>query len=249
LTEDPAEPVGWVDRFERLVSAHPEVHEERYWPAYVAVAVGIWLQVRLPGSLDVGSHWLLPILESVLLVGLIGGRYVSPTRHQPSTMWLLRVMTIAVIAVVSGDNIMSLVLLARQLLLGSSVSGRDLILAAMAIWITNVIIFGLWYWELDGGGPVRRRAEPQGRRDFLYPQMTMPPNEPHGAGSAARYRDWMPGFFDYLYVSFTNATAFSPTDAMPLSQWAKALMLVQSATSLVTVLLVAARAVNVLQSP
>jgi hypothetical protein len=77
----------------------------------------------------------------------------------------------------------------------------------------------------------------------------MPPDEPHGASSTARYRDWIPGFFDYLYVSFTNATAFSPTDAMPMSQWAKALMLVQSATSLVTVLLVAARAVNVLQSP
>jgi hypothetical protein len=101
----------------------------------------------------------------------------------------------------------------------------------------NVIVFGLWFWQLDGGGPVARRSEKRRVADFLFPQQTIP----------ELAADWQPNFIDYLYVSFTNATAFSPTDTMPLSQWAKILMLVQSAAALLLAVMVAARAVNILQ--
>jgi uncharacterized membrane protein len=106
-----------------------------------------------------------------------------------------------------------------------------------AIWITNVIIFALWYWELDRGGPVARSKAVHKYPDFMYPQMQAPDLAPE---------HWEPTFLDYLYVSFTNATAFSPTDTMPLSRWAKMLMMAQASVSLATVALVIARAVNIL---
>jgi uncharacterized membrane protein len=106
-----------------------------------------------------------------------------------------------------------------------------------AIWLTNVIVFALWYWEMDRGGPVARACGTRAHTDFLFAQMTAPEFVP---------RDWEPAFLDYFYLSFTNATAFSPTDTLPLSRWAKVTMMFQSAVSLVTVALVVARAVNVL---
>jgi hypothetical protein len=104
------------------------------------------------------------------------------------------------------------------------------------IWLTNVIVFGLWYWDLDRGGPATRLHENHRRPDFLFPQMSTPGSGPN----------WTPDFLDYLYTSFTNATAFSPTDTMPLTAWAKLLMMVQSLASLLTVALVVSRAVNIL---
>ena len=106
------------------------------------------------------------------------------------------------------------------------------------MWVVNVLLFALWYWQLDGGGPLARPACPPAQRDFLFPQQL----EPAFADSG-----WRPLFLDYLYVSFTNATAFSPTDAMPLSRWAKMLMLVESAISLALAVMVVARAVNILR--
>ena len=113
----------------------------------------------------------------------------------------------------------------------------ELIFAAMQIWMTNVIVFGLWYWELDRGGPSARCRTSHREPDFLFPQMSTP---------AAAPPDWAPMFVDYLYVAFTNATAFSPTDTLPLTTWAKVLMAVQALASLLTVALVAGRAVNIL---
>jgi hypothetical protein len=116
-------------------------------------------------------------------------------------------------------------------------NGRELIVASVGIWLTNVIVFGLWYWELDRGGPYARHREDHPEPDFLFPQMCTP-----GAGRP----DWAPGFTDYLYVSLTNATAFSPTDTMPLTPMAKLLMGGQAIASLLTVAVVASRAVNIL---
>jgi uncharacterized membrane protein len=159
-----------------------------------------------------------------------------PVRHARETT-AHRVASIALIAVVNVANVASLVLLVKSLLDGGGTAGGPLIFAAMQIWITNVIVFGLWYWELDRGGPSARCREDHREPDFLFPQMMTP---------AAAPRYWTPHFVDYLYVAFTNATAFSPTDTMPMTRWAKILMTVQSITSLLTVVLVAARAVNVL---
>jgi hypothetical protein len=112
-----------------------------------------------------------------------------------------------------------------------------LLLTGGAIWLTNVIVFGIWYWEFDRGGPLERAAGSQPYPDFVFPQMTNPELAP---------ADWEPGFVDYLYVSFTNAMAFSPTDTMPMTRWAKLTMLLQSLISVVTLVLVVARAVNIL---
>ena len=141
-------------------------------------------------------------------------------------------------AMISIANALALVFLVHELLYGSGVHGRTLLYGAFAIWVTNVIVFALWFWELDGGGPPRRLANPKQPRDFAFVQMTDP--EVSAAG-------WHPRFADYLYLSFTNSSAFSPTDTMPLTRWAKMLMMLESVISILTLLLVAARAVNILR--
>ena len=150
------------------------------------------------------------------------------------------VANIALIAAISAANVTSAVLLVRAIItdqLGPKDTAIRLLLAGAAIWGTNVITFGLWYWEFDRGGPVSRLEGTSPYPDLLFSQMTSPELTPHG---------WGPRFVDYLYLSFTNATAFSPTDVMPLARWAKLTMLVQSAVSLVLGALVIARAVNIL---
>jgi uncharacterized membrane protein len=142
------------------------------------------------------------------------------------------------IALVSAANVASIVLLIHLLLRGASANASELLRAAVHMWAVNVLLFGLWYWQLDGGGPRERPSCAPANRDFLFPQQL----EPIFADAG-----WHPMFLDYLYVSFTNAAAFSPTDTMPLSRWAKMLMLIQSAISLALAVMVIARAVNILK--
>jgi uncharacterized membrane protein len=148
----------------------------------------------------------------------------------------LRMISVALIALISAANVVSLIELIHALLYGSRAGGRPLVYASVPIWLTNVIVFGLWYWELDRGGPAQRQLPGHRGPDFLFPQMSTPGSAP----------GWTPDFLDYLYTSFTNATAFSPTDTMPLTAWAKVLMMLQSLASLVTVAVVVSRAVNIL---
>ena len=191
------------------------------------------LQLALPESLVPGSRWIMPVLEAVLLVPLlVAARY----RHYKEAKWA-RVLVIVLVAVTNVANVYSLILLAYYLIHGTKAAGHQLILSSIAIWFTNVVIFALWYWELDRGGPGARTHPVQPPPELLYPQMINPEVAP---------RHWRPTFVDYLYVSLTNATAFSPTDTMPLSRRMKALMGVQALASLLTVALVAARAVNIL---
>jgi uncharacterized membrane protein len=197
------------------------------------VLAAVLLYVTLPDRFTLGPVWLLPLLELSMLVPLA---IAVPVRHRSETT-AHRAASIASIAVVTAANLVSLVLLLKSLMTGKATEGTPLIFAAMQIWLTNVIVFGLWYWELDRGGPSARCREDHREPDFLFPQMTTP---------AAAPPNWAPRFVDYLYVAFTNATAFSPTDTMPLTQWAKSLMTVQSVASLLTVAFVAARAVNIL---
>jgi uncharacterized membrane protein len=146
-------------------------------------------------------------------------------------------VAIGMIAFVSAANAVSLVLLSHRLLQGGTKNGHALILSGIVLWCTNVLLFGLWYWEVDRGGPAARVRGDRDTPDFLFPQMTDPKWAPP---------NWMPQLIDYLYVSLTNATAFSPTDTMPLTPTAKWLMSAQSIVSLVTIGLVVARAVNIL---
>jgi uncharacterized membrane protein len=204
-----------------------------FWEPQLVVACAIALQLSLSNEVTLGPTWLLPSLEAALLVGLI---IVSPNpnvRHSP----LRRRIAIGMIAFVSAANVFSLVMLSHQLLHGGKENGHQLILSGIVLWCTNVLLFGLWYWETDRGGPIAREKGERDIPDFLFPQMTSPRWAPE---------DWMPRLIDYLYVSLTNATAFSPTDTMPLTPTAKWLMGGQSLVSLVTVGLVVARAVNIL---
>ncbi|TME00138.1 MAG: DUF1345 domain-containing protein [Chloroflexi bacterium] len=190
------------------------------------------LYITLPDKLILGPFWVIPGGEAVLLVVLS----VTSLRHQLEEQ-VTRMLAILMLGVINAANIASLVLLVRALVGGVKVDGHELIVSSIQIWLTNVIVFGLWYWEVDRGGPRVRCRPDHEEPDFLFPQMVTP--------DAARPR-WTPTFLDYLYVSFTNATAFSPTDTMPLTVIAKMLMAVESVVSLVTVAVVAARAVNIL---
>jgi uncharacterized membrane protein len=203
-------------------------------PVIGAVVVAIGLQLILPGELLVGqgNRWVIPALECALLVVLlvVNPRTINPEERR------LRAVGITLIALVTIANVASLVALIHALLYGSRAGGRTLVYASVPIWLTNVIVFGLWYWELDRGGPAARCQPTHRRPDFLFPQMVTRAVDP----------DWTPRFSDYLYTSFTNATAFSPTDTMPLTVWAKLLMSAQAMASLITVAVVVSRAVNIL---
>jgi uncharacterized membrane protein len=182
-----------------------------------------------------GPRWLIPTLEGVLGASLI---IANPRLTRESRR--LRPVAIVLIAFVNLANVVSLAELVHELLVfngHTGLHGRDLIYASVPIWVTNVLVFALWYWELDRGGPVARLEVRRRQPDFLFPQMTAPD---------ATSPEWSPAFIDYLFTSFTNATAFSPTDTMPLTPWAKILFMVQSLASLLTVALVVSRAVNIL---
>jgi len=210
--------------------------DEPRWPAQLAVLAAIALYFVLPSKLieHLGPRWLVPLLEGALAVALL---IVSPRRTSRESV-AIRVAAIVLIGLINIVNLVSLGELIHALLYKTTaLPGRQLIIASVPIWLTNVIVFGLWYWELDRGGPARRLRSDHPRPDFLFPQMSVPLSaEP----------EWTPKFLDYLYTSFTNATAFSPTDTMPLTAWAKTLMALQSMASLLTVALVVSRAVNVL---
>ena len=210
---------------------------EPRWPATVAVLVAAGLYLTLPDALVPGPPWVRFVIPALELMVLIPLAVTAPHRHVNES-GARRKAAMTLTAMISIANALALVFLVHELLYGSGVQGRTLLYGAFAIWATNVIVFALWYWELDGGGPPRRLADPKRPRDFAFVQMTDPEVSAGG---------WHPRFADYLYLSFTNSSAFSPTDTMPLTRWAKMLMMLESVISILTLLLVAARAVNILR--
>ena len=208
---------------------------EPRWPVSAAVLVAIALQFALPAHVAPKHRWILPTLAGLLLIGIVAA---NPKRiGRPSRP--LRTASIVLIAVLSVANAWSAGRLVLALVNGTEHQAPGGLLATgAAIWLTNVLIFALWYWELDRGGPSARANALREYPDFVFVQMQSPELAPE---------DWEPAFVDYLYLSFTNATAFSPTDVLPLSRWAKLTMMSQSLVSLATVALVVARAVNILK--
>jgi uncharacterized membrane protein len=206
---------------------------ESPWPAQLTVLVAICLQLALPERLTVGPTWLIPALEAALLVGM----FVATPNELKHEHKRRRRVALGMTALVSAANVYSLGALTHYLLHHQVSEGRALIGAGLLIWLTNWLIFALWYWELDRGGPGVRAAGHDGPPDLLFPQMSDDRIEPV---------QWRPRFIDYLYVSLTNATAFSPTDTMPLSAMAKSVMGLQSLVSLVTIGLIISRAINIL---
>jgi len=223
-------------------SAKTEAVREARWEAAPAVVVVIALQLTLAlvSRERDWELWRLPwwvwtiavAPETVLLLALVWER-ASQTLQR---LGHHRNAAIALLAVISVDNTFALGALIGSLISGEETSGGQLLLKGTTIWGTNVIAFGLWFWAFDRGGPVRRSERAPAPPDFQFPQMENP---------ALAEPGWRPQLIDYVYVSFTNSIAFSPTDAMPLTRRAKLLMLSESAVSAVTVLLVTARAVNI----
>ncbi|HEY5011915.1 MAG TPA: hypothetical protein VIK61_04315 [Acidimicrobiia bacterium] len=202
----------------------------------VAVLTAIGLMLALPERVANHPRWVLPGLAALLLIGV----FVAKSARLERRSRALRIASLSLIAVMSISNAASAARLIVDLVRAQGIQDpTQLLLTGGAIWLTNVIVFGLWYWEFDRGGPVERAAATQPYPDFVFPQMTNPELAP---------LEWEPGFVDYLYVSFTNAMAFSPTDAMPMTRWAKLTMLTQSLISVITLVLVIARAVNILKT-
>jgi hypothetical protein len=200
-----------------------------------AVVAAMLLTLLLPSDLRLGPRWLLPILEGVLLVVLIVG---DPGRISKRSS-VLRGSSIALVAVLIAQSLWSTARLIEELIVGGPHTDKPgpLLAAAAIVWVSNNIAFALLYWELDSGGAAERAHGLRDHPDVAFPQQMNPDIAP---------ANWRPRFLDYLYLAFTNATAFSPTDAMPLAHWAKIAMAVQAAISLAVLGLVVARAVNVL---
>jgi uncharacterized membrane protein len=211
----------------------PPPASEPFWPAQLTVLAAIAVQVLLPSRLTVGPSWLIPALEGALLIGMF---FATPRQLEHEHPRRRRV-ALGLTAFVSAANVYSLAALTHYLLRHSSPNAHELIISGVLIWLTNFLIFALWYWEMDRGGPGKRAAGHDGPPDFLFPQMSDDRIEP---------LEWRPKFIDYLYVSLTNNTAFSPTDTMPLTPVAKSVMGIQSIVSLLTIGLVFSRAVNIL---
>lgn len=203
---------------------------EPRWPAALALIAVAGLYSVMPKSMRLGPYWLL----LVIVLGLVVSTAIA---HRTKRHGLNRVLGHIVLSLLTLSMIWSLANLILDLM-----SHRDspqfLLRGAAALWIVNVLVFASWYWRLDAGGPNERdRREAHTEGAFLFPQMMMP---------GKHSREFSPGFVDYLFLAFNTSTAFSPTDVPVLSRWAKMMMIVQASISLVTVALIAARAVNIL---
>jgi hypothetical protein len=219
-----------------VTNEHDHVDKpEPRWQALLAfLAVGA-IYLALPRSLIVGPIWLLPTLIVVLLVPTV-------VSHRTGRRSLNRVLGILINGITTLALIGSVILLVRALP-SHTESPLQLLLSGALLWLTNVIVFALWYWRLDGGGPtIRQELKKFGSTSFLFPQMQVP----HDERAQFECTRWRPRFIDYLFVAFTQSSTFGPTDAPLLVRWAKILAMIQISISLSIVILLISRAVGVL---
>lgn len=200
---------------------------EPRWPAIMAMVAVVGVRYARPPALSIGPDWVLaPVVGTLLALSVV---LHKQGKHQANQVFGYILLT-----TVTADMIASLTLLITRLPAHRE-TPRELLIAAAGIWSSNVLVFASWYWRLDGGGPnARDRRKRHDSGAFLFPQMQI------------RDQDWKPGFVDYLFLAFNTSTAFSPTDVPVLSRWAKVMMMMQSSISLGTVIILAARAVNIL---
>ena len=208
---------------------------EPRWPALIAVIAVAGLSVALAPGLTIGPPWLFPVIVGVLLVPTV--IYHRAGYHRAD-----RVLGFLVTSAVTIELIIAVIRLVTALP-SHRESPASLLVSAASVWVSNVLVFALWYWRLDAGGPHGRESrDAHVAGAFLFPQMTMLP----GAKAAADQETWSPEFVDYLFLAFNSSTAFSPTDTPVLARWGKALMMLQSMISLTVLAILAARAVNIL---
>lgn len=221
---------GWQDAPVAQNDPEYEAWRESRWPPLIALAVGVVLYATLPGSLILGGGWLRWLIPALLLVLMVVSA-VQPVAESDRR----RHVGIALVALITVANTSAIALLIHGILTQSAFEGKYLVVSAVQVWFTNVIVFSLWFWELDGGGPRHRALDQAGPHDFLFAQYQVP--EPW---------TWRPKYLDYLYVSITNSTSFAPADALPMRHRMKALMAVQSLLSVLVIIVVLARAVSIL---
>jgi uncharacterized membrane protein len=199
------------------------------WAAIIGLlAIGI-LYLFLPDKLRIGPNWLLLVIEVVALLPLV----VSMLTKRRFSHFTLRVYALILLGIVTLALAVSITLLI--IILPTYKHATDLLGSAAVLWISNIIVFALWYWEIDGGGPVKRHRSGHQAADFMFPQQA---DGNHGS--------WTPHFLDYLFLAFTGATALSPADTFPMTRPAKTLMMIEALLSLTIIVLLAARAVNIL---
>jgi hypothetical protein len=242
ITPEPSPVEDFLRRAERLASGaehhmpswlRPGNPESRL-PVLAALLAAMTLQLVISRNYTLVPRWPLLAMEALLVVVLVA---LNPVRLSRPTL-TGKYASFVLLAAITVDNTLSAVVLDSRIISGEVSNDAALLLGSgAAIFVTNIIVFGIWYWELDRGGPFSRLQGAKAYPDFMFPQMDNP---------KVAKPDWRPTFVDYLYVSITNVMAFSPTDTMPLSRWAKMLMTVQALVALTTAGLVIARAVNVL---
>ncbi|MFZ0580252.1 MAG: hypothetical protein WAN72_12330 [Candidatus Acidiferrales bacterium] len=205
-----------------------KIVREPRWPAFVAMAAAGGVYLALPERLSLGPSWLLLLVVFMLLIPI-------GLSHRRGDFHITKLFTIVANTAITIGMVASLALLIEGIPHHRD-SPTALLRGAVALWVTNVLVFALWYWKLDAGGPLGRDGS-RGKLDssFLFPQMLEDEDT-----------SWSPHFMDYLFLAFNTSTAFSPTDTAALSRWAKAGMMLQSLISLTIVALLAARAVNIL---
>jgi hypothetical protein len=233
---------------------HPHLHftlrATDFWLARGAILVIAALQLGIVNDLAVGPRWLAPALELALLIPLSVATVWTQTRARAAStaaQWanigryrhIVRRLAFTLTAICTLMNFGALVRLIAAIFAGHAGSGNAMLLDAANIWATNVVIFALWFWSLDRGSPAARGLfEPAG--DFVFTQ------QQGGLAECERFKNWSPGFIDYLFLAFTNATAFSPADTFPVTARAKLLMMAEASISLCTIAIVASRAVGIL---
>ncbi|MFH7599702.1 hypothetical protein WDV06_32070 [Streptomyces racemochromogenes] len=219
---------------EQELEPRPAVPPETRWPMAAAVIASAALTLFLPDYLRLGPRWALPLAEGLLLVALVSGDPVRISRRSSA----LRCVSIALVVLLVCSATWSTIRLIDDLIHGGAEtnSATALLYAGSSVWISTVLAFSLLYFELDSGGPAARAHHMPAAPALAFPQQLSP-------GLAAP--NWRPRYVDYLYLGYTNSTALSPTDVMPLAPWAKCVMTLQSIVSLMILGLVVARAVNV----
>ncbi len=227
-------------------SVRPQRRGEARFPAAIATLAAIALYALLPETLLLLPRLVIPVLGVLLVITLV---VINPKRMTRQNRFS-RAVSLGLVALIGLANTVALIMLLNALLASHVHDGRSLLTAALQVWLTNIIVFGLAFWELDRGGPVVRTQQ---RRDQLPPadfRFSQDENDDAisevAAGSSKR-SGWVPALHDYLYVSLTNSTAFSPTDTMPLTGRAKLLMGVECTSALIVSVLVIARGVGILQ--
>jgi hypothetical protein len=203
------------------------------WPALATLLAVGGLYAALPARLSIGPAWLLVLIESVLAFPIVWMHRIG--RHDLNHMFGYLGLATETLALIASLALLILSLPAHR------ITPLELLRGAGALWLTNVLVFALWYWRLDAGGPLAREQRSAHQRGaFLFPQMLLPPDDPN------RDAHWTPHFVDYLFLAFNSSTALSPTDSPVLARWAKVLMMLQALISLAIIAILASRAVNIL---